>query len=294
MEVAVLESSPNTTDDSGEFRQRVRATLTRLSRTGRLPVLPAVATAGLTIARNPDGNIRDLAKVLQTDVGLTAAILRVANSPAYGRRREARRLQDAIMTLGMRQTCELMVTICARQLYVAQGGDAEVMWSHSLAVAVAAEELARKTRRVPPEAAFLPGLLHDVGRIAFQMADPKSFKAMHERVVAGEEEREDLEREYYEFDHAQVGGILSEDWGLTPEQSDGIRWHHDPECAEAGRGFAAVLNAADSLAYMVGLGMYPTPPPDVSLAAVGVPPEEEEACTARLREAFEEQKRLFG
>ena len=280
--------------DSSGFRERVRATLTRLSRTGHLPALPGVATAALAIAREPDGDMKDLAKVLQTDVGLTACILRVANSPAYGRRSEAHTVREAVMTVGLRRACDILVAICAKQLYAGQGRYTEILWNHSLAVAVAAEEVARVTRRVNPDTAFLPGLLHDIGRIAFRLADAQSFEAIQERVEAGEGESTALERECYEFDHAQVGGILTEDWGLTPEQCDAIRWHHEPDCADAGRDLAPLINAADSLAYAIGLGTYREPPADVSVAALGLSSDEEAACAIRAREEFDTQKQLIG
>ena len=147
--------SAETSGDTKAFRERVRGTLTRLSRTGQLPTLPGVAIAALEIAREPDGDMEDLAKVLQTDVGLTAGILRVANSVAYGRRREAQTVREAVMTVGLRRACDILVAICAKKLYAGEGKYTEILWNHSLAVGVAAEEVARLTRRVKPDTAFL-------------------------------------------------------------------------------------------------------------------------------------------
>lgn len=275
------------------LRQTVRTTLSRISQTGELPTLPSVATSALGIVRCPDAEVAELCAVIRMDVGLTARVLRVANSPGYGRRRQARSIQDAVVTLGLRQTCDILVAVCAKQLF-APGPYTELLWNHSLATAVAAEEIARLTRTVKPGIAFLPGLFHDVGRIAFQLADVSSFTTVQELVDAGEGTSLTFEREWYAFDHAQAGCILTEDWGLAPEQCAAIRWHHEPSQASTGGGLAAIVNAADALAYAMGCGPSAERPESVSMEWLRLSPEEECALVQRARGAFEAQKQLIG
>jgi HD-like signal output (HDOD) protein len=275
-------------------RDRVRATLTRLSQTGRLPVLPGVATSALAIARDPDGDVKDLAQVIKTDVGLTARVLRLANSAGCGRRREAETVQDAVMTLGLQRTCDVLVAIGVKGLYVGTGHHTARLWNHSLAVGVAAEELGRSTQVAAAGAAFLPGLLHDIGRIAFMLADPDGFEDIQRRMEAGEAPSTALERERYEFDHAQVGGILTEDWGLTPIQCDAVRAHHDPEYADVARKLAAIVNAADYLAYAIGHGTGARPPSDVGLSGFDLAPEEEGELIERVRDAYRAYRQITG
>ena len=294
MDGQITAVSPQSGGDNSKLRDRIRTTLTGLSRTGRLPALPGVATAALGMARNPNADLKALARLVQTDVGLVARLLRVANAPAYGRRSKTQSVKDAVVTVGMRQTCDLLVAISVRQLYVTSVRGMENLWDYSLAVAVAAEELGNATGRARPGTAFLPGLLHDVGRIAFLMADAKTYEKVWRRMEAGEGSGTELERETYEFDHAQVGGILVEDWGLTREQVEAVRSHHDPELADAGHALATVLNGADHLAHVMGHGTTSRPPADVSLEALCLSPEEEAACAARAGEAFTAQKALVG
>ncbi len=291
---AEVAPGPSGEGQGSDPRARIRVALTQLARTGRLPALPRVATAALAISRDPDADIQELARILQTDVGLTARVLRVANSPAYGRRLQARSVAEAVTTLGFRKTCDILVAICVRQFYLGPGVHAAALWNHGLAVAVAAEELAQRTRRVPPGTVFLPGLLHDIGRIAFMLADQRSFEQLQARIDAGELSSMALERECYEFDHAQVGGILAEDWGLVPEQCDAIRFHHEPDWADSARELATVINGADRLAYLIGVGTHALAPQDVSLGPFGLSDAEEAACATRVREAYDAQRQLIG
>jgi len=281
-------------DFGAELREQMKATLRRLSRTGALPSLPAAASAALGIARDPDADIDKLARVIQTDVGLSARVLRAANAVTIGRRAPARKLGDAIVTLGLRRTCELLVAACARQLYEVSSPRAEALWGHALAVAVACEELARITRLAEPGQAFLPGLFHDVGRVALLLADERSLEVIDWMVDAGEGQRLECEREWYGFDHAEAGAMLAEDWGLALGQCDAIRGHHDPARAGAAEGLAKLLNAADWLAYQLGHGTGREAPGDVTLASVGLAEADAESCAEQVREGLARQREILA
>ena len=277
-----------------DLQARVRSTLARLSQTGALPTLPAAASAALGMARDPEADIDKLCRVVQTDVGLSARVLRVANSAALGRRNPARKLQEAVITIGLRKTCDIMVAACAKRLYEGSTVRAEELWNHALAVGVAAEELARMTRRVEIGCAFLPGLFHDVGRVAFLLADETAAEVIEGLVTNGEGGKSHFEREWYGFDHAEAGAILAEDWGLALELCDAIRWHHDPTEAGAARELATLLNAADALAYRIGCGSSVEPPPDVGTERLGLTADDEAALIERVRIVWEEQRDLLG
>jgi HD-like signal output (HDOD) protein len=275
-------------------RERVRRTLRHLSRTGEVPTLPQTATAALAVARDPAASADELCGIIRTDVGLAARVLHVANSAAYARRAQARTLRDAVVALGLHKTCDILVAACFRQLSVASGPQAQALWHHALAVGLATEELARLTRSIEPGAGFLPGLFHDVGRVAFFVADATSTEVIQGLADAGAGKRTLLEREWYGFDHAEAGAILVEDWGLAPEQCDAIRCHHDPTRAEEGLTLAALLGAADRLAYAIGCGTGTAQPTEGEVHGLGLPPEDEARCAERVHLAFVRENDLFA
>jgi putative nucleotidyltransferase with HDIG domain len=277
-----------------DLRVRVRSTLARLSETGALPTLPAAASAALALARDPSADIDDLSRVIQTDAGLAARVLRVANSPALGRRSPARRVQEAIITVGLRKTCDILVAACAKRLYETASARAEQLWNHALAVGVAAEALARVTGAVEVTSAFLPGLFHDVGRAAFLLADAAAAEVIDDVVLNGYGDDSYLEREWYGFDHAEAGAILVEDWGLALELCDAIRWHHDPSSAGAAQEMAYVLNAADDLAYRIGCGSISERPSTVTTSHWGLSAADEAVLAERVLAAWEEQRAVLS
>jgi HD-like signal output (HDOD) protein len=280
--------------DRQALREHVRSTLTRLSRTGELPALPAAATAALAIARDPEAGVESLARVIRADIGLSARILRAANSAAYARRMPARTLAEAVLTLGLRRTCDLLVAAGARQLFRQVPRHAERLWNHALASALMAEELARETGAADPLLTFLPGLFHDVGRIAFLLSDDDAFAIVHEHVEGRAPSQSDVERAWYGFDHAEAGAILAEDWGLVHDQVEGIRWHHQPGQAEQGVPLAALLNVADAGAYAMGFGSSRVAPNDsAGRERLGIDADRFAASLAAARSAFAVHHDLF-
>ncbi len=287
-------ASPVPEVSSVELREHVKATLERLSRTGALPALPAVATAALAIARDPRGDVERLCRIVQSDVGITARVVRIANSVFYGRKRPARNVKEAVTTVGLRKTCDILVVVCARQLYDRAFPRIEELWDHALAVGIASEVIAAYTERADPARAFLPGLLHDVGRIAFLMAGPTAVAVIDELAADEEGTSPALEREWYGFDHAQAGAMLTCDWGLERDQCEAIRWHHEPKSAGCAQDFPLVVSAADRMAYDLGHGTSPGRPSGCAMRSLGISAEDEAACVQRVRDAWASQRELLA
>jgi HD-like signal output (HDOD) protein len=197
------------------------------------------------------------------------------------------------MIVGLRKTGDVLVAACTRDLYAVPSARGRALWNHALAVGIATEQLAEATRRADPATAFLPGLFHDVGRLAFLLADAQSSEAI-EDIVSVEGDRCRTEREWYGFDHTEASASVAALWGLDDELCDAVRWHHRPAEAGPSGPLAELICAADALAYIVDLGVGAPPPVPVCLADLGISPDDAKIYAARLLEAFTHQTRLLG
>lgn len=289
------DTSGEETTATAARRDELRQTLGRLSRTGELPTLPSVATTALSIARDPDANVDQLCRAVQTDVGIAARILRVANSAIYGRRTVCKNLRDAVTTLGMRTMQDVLSAAALRSVLDLRNPVAQRLWDHALAVGIAAEEIGRATRAVRPGGAFIPGLFHDVGRIVFYLGDPTGYDAVveNETNAANELEIGHFEREWYGFDHNEAGAVLATDWGLPAEFCDAIRWHHAPAKAPTNERLARLVATADYLAYRMELGASNGAPERRAAQVHALPLDDEEELIARVREAFTAERGQF-
>ncbi|MCP4156795.1 MAG: HDOD domain-containing protein, partial [bacterium] len=73
-----------------------------LKESKELTSLPQVLAEVIRVADQEDSSPKDLAQVILKDPALTARLLRVVNSPLYGRTREISTINQAVVALGMR------------------------------------------------------------------------------------------------------------------------------------------------------------------------------------------------
>ena len=138
-----------------------------------VPMLPEVASKVVRLTQNPDSDSLELAKLIQSDQTLAGHVMRVANSAAYSPNATMVSLQQAITRLGMRIISEIALAASINSsLFNTPGYEKYVQYilNCSLAAGLWAKETARSCRK-NVEAAFLAGLLNDIGRpVAVQSA----------------------------------------------------------------------------------------------------------------------------
>jgi HD-like signal output (HDOD) protein len=284
---------PAVQGEAGALHGRIRETLAGLSKTGGLPTIPPVVSSALAAIRDPDVEVGEVCRIVRTDVGIAARVLGVSNSVVYARRRVHRTLEEAMIAVGLATVQEVLLTASLRSLYDASKPVVSGLWDHALATGIACQELAAVLDYGNRAGAFLPGLFHDVGRLAFFTCDPAAYEVIA-RVLAGSGgDRRALEREWFGFDHAEAAAALAADWSLTAEACSAIRWHHEPEHAGIGRALARLVTVADQLVQTIGLGGFPAAPLSPGILDAHLSPEDQASFGARIRAAFEEQRKLF-
>lgn len=201
----------------------------------KIDALPAVAVELLGIIQSPDADAGTVARVIEHDPAMAANVLKLANSAAAGARQPIRSIKQAVARIGLRGTAELVLDVvvgpyAGRPI---QGYDLPpgALWKHAAAVAIATEVLCDVSGRPAPVEAFTAGLLHDIGKVVlgeFVDVDLESI-----RTLAFEQglSFEAAEREVLGIDHAQVGALLLDEWGLGGTLREAVRWHHEPEGA---------------------------------------------------------------
>lgn len=135
----------------------------------RLPTLPETAMKIWEVVRSPRSSTPEISRALERDPPLAAKLLKSANSSAYAGAMPAVRLEQAVIRLGRSDVRNLVIATCAKDLYRAKTPAAAALmselWTHSLAVALASQHLARSVDFPEKDASFLAGLLHDIGKI---------------------------------------------------------------------------------------------------------------------------------
>ncbi len=201
-----------------------------------LAPLPATAVQLLALLDQPDTSLRKIADVASRDVGIAAAMLRMANSPIFGMRGRVGSIGEAIRLIGTAQARLLVLT-----WGVAQAGQKE-LWlyglpsgaflRHSELVATLSMAIAREVQYPASGVAYSAGLLHDIGKVIINAIvvqggpgapKPEAFVNEHAQPAAS---IVTLERDGVGTDHATVGRDLATLWSLPTELSDAMFLHH--------------------------------------------------------------------
>lgn len=133
-----------------------------------VPAIPQIVNECLVMLRDPQFNAKKLATLIAKDPVIAIRLLRAANSAALGTVKVVT-IDQAVARLGAQRINALCVEASAAMLFESQNPairDAcQGIWRHSVAVAIIARDLiATGANAKDQDAAFLVGLLHDVGK----------------------------------------------------------------------------------------------------------------------------------
>jgi putative nucleotidyltransferase with HDIG domain len=226
-----------------------------------VPMLSASASQLLQLTAKQDHELMDIVTLVKTDATLTARVLKVVNSAAFGLINDITSIDRAISYLGERIIVSIAIGDCAGKLfekelsgYEAAGGD---LWKHDLRTAIAAREVVvQSDAEISPDLAFTAGLLHDIGKalISDYLKDsaPEALE-----LISSQDSKDylDAEEQMIGFDHTRAGFELAKVWKLPAELAEVIHHHHNPaDAADPYRELVYAVHLGDSIAMMGGFG----------------------------------------
>jgi serine/threonine-protein kinase len=141
----------------GEF------TIAELPPTMSLPALPLAVTQFVQKSGDPKAEIKDLAKIVETDTGLTLELLRHVNSAYVGLRTKASSVMHALSLLGLRPSKNLLITVGTKAAVQARQSkliNQNCFWTAALQKALFAQEIA-VLLKTDKDVAFSGALLQD-------------------------------------------------------------------------------------------------------------------------------------
>lgn len=225
-----------------------------------LPALPASVGRLSALLRDPHTGAEDFERVIRPDAALTANLLRIANSAAFGQAYQVSEVKRAIALLGTDRVFEVAVAMAMGAIIPTHvpGYDmgASGYWEHCAAVATLGEALVRRLGRRELRGAFTAGLLHDVGILVVATYLAESAALLRDAREKTGITYYEAERQVLGTDHADVGAAIILRWGLPSHLSDAARYHHRPDDAEGleSSPMVDIVHVADCMAYAFGFG----------------------------------------
>lgn len=189
-----------------------------LSKIKDLPVMPEVASKILGLG-SAAGEISfsQLEEIIKVDIGLTAKILKIANSALYARQREISDLRTAITMLGFKNIKTLVLLVTASGLFhhIRKTSFYQDFWRHSIVTAVIGQDMAtRHPGGTSQDEMFLAGILHEIGQPVLLIAERESYPEVLEAAGNDAVALEELEQQRFSIDHRSLGAELLRNWNF--------------------------------------------------------------------------------
>jgi putative nucleotidyltransferase with HDIG domain len=259
-----------------------------IQRVRDLPALPSIVLDLISSFGCENVDVTTLAEKMSRDQAMSAKILRLANSSFYGLPAKVKTVRQAIVVLGFDSARALAVAGNVIDRFGAGQGriDVAYFWRHSIATALCARSLARHAG-LDQDAAFVGGLLHDIGRLVLAISFPEQYA----RVIAEYDDAglSAVELRVLGVDHERAGQLLAEAWKFPPVIQRAIGQHHAPAAADLAD-IPGVVHVANGLVHALDpngrmAGM--------AAANLGLLPEQLVAVCRETEGQFEEACRLL-
>ena len=196
-----------------------------------LPSLPHIVLKLIKACEQETTSVSEISKIIEKDPSLCTKVLRLVNSAYYGLSHRIETVDKAVAFLGINAVRN--IAICA-SVYEAFSQTKEygifnlkLFWWHSLACAVMSRLIAKRSGYSRLNAAFLSGLLHDIGRLVLWTNLPKEYGELLERcegqpdlLLAGEIQ--------LGASHCEIGAWVLHRWNLGSFLADPVLYHHEP------------------------------------------------------------------
>lgn len=198
----------------------------------KIPPRPAALSNIESGMRSAAPNFGELEKLISLDVGISASLLKIANSAFFGFGGHVRSIKEALQVLGLNTVTTAIAALSLRKAF-AHVPNLERFWDSSARIAQLSGWLAARIelgdRKVRAEEAYTYGLFRDCG-IPVLMSMYADYCEILGTANAEEEKPftsiEDVEMG---LNHAMIGATLAQEWLLPIEYRAAIELHHDAD-----------------------------------------------------------------
>jgi HD-like signal output (HDOD) protein len=226
-----------------------------------LPMLSEVASKLLQLAADDDHDLRQVAHIIESDVYLSANVLKLANSAAFSRGHQIETVNRAVLQIGEGLVLSLAIEMSTGDMlrspisgYAQEEGS---LWAFCLQEAIAAREIARHAKsELRPDLAYTAGMMFNIGMVVMSSHLEKGSDLILAKL--DDPDHGDFlqtEREVVGTDRDAVGANIADRWHLPESIITAIRYGHRPN--EAPKQYAPLVYAVhmgDIMARTIGFG----------------------------------------
>ncbi|WP_040335827.1 HDOD domain-containing protein [Candidatus Magnetobacterium casense] len=235
--------------------------LRELAKTLEIPSCPQIVIDVYNEVRSKDTDFRKVIDLVSKDVGLSAKVLKVSNRPMFGAGR-VDSIEKAINMLGINtfSTTVLASALNESMCSAATTVHFEKFWRHSEVVAALSAHIAKTTRSIDVNMAYMCGLFHDSAVAIFVKKKYPDYTKLIDQALgivpaialSGKKKSIiGLEEAIYNTNHCVVSFLMAKTWHLPEVVAEAVCYHHYVDVSiherQDTRTLAAILLLAEYL-----------------------------------------------
>jgi len=219
---------------------------------------PKVAQRVLGMLEDPSVKAAQLAAVIRYDAAITANILKICNAAIFGLSRKVSSLEEALVVVGQKELKDIIITSSTAKYYRGRAGagyelEQGDLWHHSVACAIVAKRLSRHVAGTKPEMAYTSALLHDIGKRFLSGFVASDIEQIVKKVDEEHCTFVEAEKEILGANHAELGGMILQNWKFDPEMVAAVQEHHDIDALQKGP-LTALIALSNAIVVSLGIG----------------------------------------
>jgi len=193
-----------------------------------IPACPAILARFNEEFHASQPDLRRLAALIGTDIGLAGTVIKTVNSPFYGLAKKATGIDQALSILGLRASANLISGLLLRRVFPASSGAAmERFWDNSMRIAELATAIAIRLKQVSKDEAHTYVLFRDCGMLVMLRKFPQYADVMAQVTRISGTQFTRVEDTRFNFNHARVACALARSWSLSESLCGAIFYHHE-------------------------------------------------------------------
>ncbi|NDV25564.1 response regulator [Desulfovibrio sp. JC010] len=198
-----------------------------------LPSLPDLYLTLEKELRKEDVVISDIGKLIGEDMGMTAGLLKLVNSPFFGLYSKVTKPEQAATLLGLDNLKGLVLGIHLFNSTKEVNIDFSIaeLGRHCQYTALMARAIVKAEggSNELAEHTFLAGFMHDIGKLVLATSYTDEYSTILSIVRDANIPIQEAEKDILGFTHAEVGAYLLAIWGFDEDVIEAIYCHHEPQ-----------------------------------------------------------------
>ena len=228
-----------------------------LSESERLDPVPQIIHQLMDLVNDPEAPMSEITELILYEPVVTANLLKLANSAAFGLKTKVNSVHDAVVFLGLKRVVDLVLlnSVSSSLIMAYQGYGLEEgrLWKQSVSCALIASAIAESIDAPTKHSVFTAALLKDIAVIVMDRHMSKAVDSIRQAITDNHLDLVSAERKILGIDHAYLGGQMANKWNFSQSLVSTITDHHLVDPPKSIEPMTGMVYLADCMCSMSGI-----------------------------------------